>query len=228
MTFKHSQCVWDWKSPFNVSAQNITLSLEGKWTGLQEMNMWFTQLGFEEKPSIFFEKKQPLKFRNGRATVFLGLNQIITLTTLDAGKKGSYPTPPEHTYFPLPYYDNFEGYALYQEPNYLSQQIGSFEILADETNMFLRQMVTEMTIPWCKSADGVQKAYNIIGDSTWADISVAFDFRIPAENGSSGVFVGARATKGGCSSGKTSGIFFFALPEKFVLSTDLGMYFLPH
>ena len=29
--------------------------------GLQEMNMWFTQLGFDGKTNIFFEKKKPLK-----------------------------------------------------------------------------------------------------------------------------------------------------------------------
>ncbi|GFR70735.1 galactocerebrosidase [Elysia marginata] len=171
MTFEHSKCVWDQKAPFQVAPQNVTLSLQGKWKDIGKMNVWFTQMGFDGKPSIFFEKKPPLK--------------------------------------------------LYQEPYYLSQQIGSFEVLHEDENGYVRQMVTQMTIPWCKKADGVQKAYNVFGDITWSDISVQFDFRVPTENGTSGVFVAARATQGGCVSGSTAGIFFFALPDQFVLSTDL-------
>ncbi|KAK3782633.1 hypothetical protein RRG08_015208 [Elysia crispata] len=221
MTFEHSKCVWDAKTPFKVNPQNVTLSLGGKWSGVQEMNMWFTQLGFDGKHSILFEKRPPLKFIKGKAEVFLDVNQMITLTTLDTGNKGAYPAPPPHIEFPLPYSDSFDSYNLYQEPHYLSQQIGSFEILAEGKNGFVRQMVTQMTIPWCKQADGIQKAYNVFGDIKWTDISVEFDFRIPSKNGSSGVFVAARATKGGCSSAGTSGIFFHALPDKFVLSTDI-------
>lgn len=224
MTFDNSECVWDWKEPFNVSAQNVTLTLKGKWEGIQELNMWFTQFGFGEKSSVYFEKKQPLKFTNGTATLFIDLNQIITLTTLDTGNKGSYPPSPPHTDFPLPYYDNFDGYKQYQEPHYLAQQIGSFEILFDGKNGFVRQMVTQMTIPWCESAEGIGKAYNVFGDNSWKDIFVSFDFRIPTVNGSTGVFVGARATTGGCGlKGQATGVFFFALPDKFVLATDLEM-----
>ncbi|RUS73898.1 hypothetical protein EGW08_018334 [Elysia chlorotica] len=221
MTFEHSKCVWDAKTEFKVSPQNLTLALGGTWSGIQEMNMWFTQMGFDGKPSIFFDKRSPLKFKNGKAQLFLDLNQMITLTTMDTGLKGVYPPPPAHTDFPLPYSDNFDGYSLHQEPFYLAQQIGSFEVLAEGKNGFVRQMVTQMTIPWCKKADGIQKAYNVFGDITWSNISVEFDFRVPVENGTSGIFVGARATTGGCSSASTSGIFFHALQDKFVLSTDL-------
>ncbi|GFN82408.1 galactocerebrosidase [Plakobranchus ocellatus] len=221
MTFEHSKCVWDQKTPFKVEPQNVTLVLKDKLANINVMNMWFTELRFDGKNSTYFEQKKPLKFINGAANVFIDLNQIITLTTLNTGNKGSHPPPPQHVAFPLPFSDNYEGYRMHQEPNYLSQQTGSFEVILDGNNGFARQMLTQMPIPWCKDADDMQKAYNIFGDYTWADILVGFDFRIPKVNGSSGVFVGARSTKAGCGSASTSGIFFFALPDRFEIATDV-------
>ena len=58
---------------------------------------------------FFFFFWSILQFTGGKATVFLDLNQIITLTTLKTGNKGAYPTPPAPTTFPLPYSDNFDG-----------------------------------------------------------------------------------------------------------------------
>ena len=60
------------------------------------------------------------------------------------------------------------GYKEHEEPYYLSQQIGSFEVLSEGNNGFARQMVTEMPIPWCMKADGIQKAYSVFGDAFWS------------------------------------------------------------
>ena len=44
----------------------------------------------------------------GIVNLNLGLDEVITLTTLNTGSKGQYPDPPPKEPFPLPYTDDFE------------------------------------------------------------------------------------------------------------------------
>lgn len=60
----------------------------------------------------------------------------------------------------------FSGYNLYNEPNNLAQQTGSFEILSNGSNKFVRQMVQEWPIQWC-GAESLDRAVSIIGEYTW-------------------------------------------------------------
>lgn len=65
-------------------------------------------------------------------------NSVITLTTMNTGKRGSYPTPKlnksDEIKFPIPYSDNFDSYidkfnGGYEiQPKYFSDQAGSFAI----------------------------------------------------------------------------------------------------
>lgn len=51
-----------------------------------------------------------------------------------------------------------------QEPNYLTPQIGSWEIVVDDQGQFARQTVVTQPVPWC----GVNPyPIAVIGDSTW-------------------------------------------------------------
>jgi len=45
----------------------------------------------------------------GKFLLILNKNEIITLSTLDAGNKGDHGLPPVSQPFPVPYVDTFEG-----------------------------------------------------------------------------------------------------------------------
>ena len=49
---------------------------------------------------------------NGKVTVGLGLDEVLTLTTVTTGFKGQYPDPPASKDFILPYSDDFEGKSM--------------------------------------------------------------------------------------------------------------------
>ena len=52
---------------------------------------------------VFFQ------FKDGKAQLKLGLDEVWTLTTVKTGQKGMYADPPASKPFPLPYTDDFEG-----------------------------------------------------------------------------------------------------------------------
>jgi len=165
-----------------------------------------------------------VKVVSGTVQLNLGQDELYTLTTLPVGQKGSYPPPPPSRPFPLPYKDDFEGYHLHDEPFNLAQQTGSFEVLKSESNQFLRQMVLSPPIAWCE-AENLNKAVNIIGNSTWTDLFVEVDFSFPEVNFSSGVFVAARINQGGCDLAKSIGIYLFVeSANKYTLANDPGKY----
>jgi len=226
MTHDHSGCIRPGLPPYTVEEQTITLQLEGIFkysnNAYNKLNIsvWYSKLGFNGAEDIMFQKKDPLVFSDdGKASLKLGLDEIWTITTVQTGQKGNYPSVPASQPFPLPYTDDFEGYNLYQEPYNLAQQIGSFEVLTYGNNKFARQMMLETTVRWC-DADNANKTLSIIGDD-WSDIFVETSFELPLVNASTGVFVAARVDKGGCASNQAQGIFFFATPEKFIVSSDL-------
>ncbi|XP_046548398.1 galactocerebrosidase-like isoform X2 [Haliotis rubra] len=95
--------------------------------GITYFNSFFTQLHAPGEPTIF-KQLPPIMVENNRLDVYLGVNQILTLTTLGHGRKGQYPTPPPSKPFPLPYTQDFESYRVNEEPYLFAQEIGSFEV----------------------------------------------------------------------------------------------------
>jgi galactosylceramidase len=220
MTHDHSLCIRPYLSPYSVSPQNITITLKSTFASITQLYVWSSQLNYLGNDSSMFNSLGPVKVVNGTVQLSLGLDQVYTLTTLSTGRKGSYPQSPPSKPFPLPYSDDFEGYQLYQEPNFLSQQTGSFEVLQDGSNQFIRQMVLEQPLSWC-NAEQVGKAVNVIGNSTWVDIFIEVDFNFPDVNASSGVFVAARINQAGCDLSPSNGIYLFVSPDyKYVLAND--------
>ena len=43
----------------------------------------------------------------------LGVDEVVTLTTLAVGQKGTYADPPPNKPFPVPYKEDFEGLYIY-------------------------------------------------------------------------------------------------------------------
>lgn len=223
MSHNHSVCIRPDLPSYEVYPQTVTLSLIGSLSSIHELNVWYTKLYYDGSPDITFQKQNPIKFTNGQAVLNLGLDEVFTLTTVTTGFKGSYPDPPSPQPFPLPYTDNFETYKLHQEPNNLAQQTGSYEVLSDGQNKFIRQMVLDTPVAWCVS-DFVNKSLSVIGDyDQWSNVFVEVDFNIPAVNGTSGVCVGARLDRGGCETHIIQGIFFFVLFDgTFQLTNDFA------
>ncbi|CAG5127412.1 unnamed protein product, partial [Candidula unifasciata] len=227
MTHDHSVCVRPDLSPYTVTPQTVAITLKGHFANISELHLWYTQLIFGQEESNTFISQGPVKVVNGVVQLSLGLDQIYTLTTLTTGLKGSYPTPPPSSPFPLPYKDDFEANNLHDEPYNLAQQTGSFEVLKNGSNQFVRQMVLSGPIRWenwCL-ADTINKGITLIGNNMWDDIFVEIDFTFPPVNASSGVFVAARVSQGGCGVSNAGGVFLFVTSDHhFILATDPGRH----
>ncbi|XP_046548390.1 galactocerebrosidase-like [Haliotis rubra] len=227
MSHDHSVCVRPPLKPYNVTPSEITLKLEGSFASITELQVWYTKLGFEPGvDDVIFQKRQPLKVTNGKVTFSVGVDEVWTLTTVTTGNKGSYSPPPQSKGFPLPYLDDFEyQYKVNMEPENLAQQTGSFEIMADANEKFVRQMVLEQPLMWChnNTEKMLNRSFAVIGDYSWTNVSVKAHVRLTKVNGTKGVFVASRVKHGGCDSYDTTGIFFYIFPDDkfYILSQDI-------
>lgn len=82
-------------------------------------------------------------------------------------------------------------------------------------------MMLEPPVKWC-NADYVNKSLNVIGPGSWTDIFVEVDINLSPVNGSTGAYIAARVDRGGCHADQAEGIFFFALPDKYILSNNIN------
>jgi len=220
MTRNHSICKRPHLPDYKVETQQITVVLKGMFASLKELMVWKSVIGFDGAASRMFIQQDNVTVTDGKVTVGLGLDEVLTLTTVNTGFKGQYPDPPASKSFVLPYSDDFEGYNLYEEPYNLAQQTGSFEVLSASNNKFIRQMVLEEPVHWC-AADTAMRAINVIG-TNWTSVFVEVDFNISPINGSTGAFIAARVDTGGCGANKAQGVYLFALPDKYILSYALN------
>jgi hypothetical protein len=67
---------------------------------------------------------------DGSFVVSIGRDAMVTVTTLDTGAHGGFPSSPipASAPFPLPYADDFSGYAEDALARYFSDQAGSFAV----------------------------------------------------------------------------------------------------
>ncbi|XP_076461147.1 galactocerebrosidase-like isoform X1 [Babylonia areolata] len=225
MSHNHSKCIRPPLPAYDVVPQTMDIQLGGSFGNIPQMEQWYSKLGFSGQPTTMFQARQPVQFKNGMASLTLGVDEVYTLTTLTRGHKGQYPAPPPSKPFPLPYTDNFESYALYQEPYNLAQQTGSYEIVRGDAShgQVVRQMVLQTPVHWCR-ADTVNKSVSLIGHFHWTDIYVEVETSIGTVNNTDGVFVAARVQHGGCQAFSADGIFFFIFPETkaYIVANDLA------
>lgn len=110
---------------------------------------------------------------NGTFSLTLQPRHIYTLTTTSAGGKGTASSPGQGA-MPLPYTDNFDGYAVGKFAKYLSDQQGAFEITAcgaGRAGRCVRQMTTQAPINWAAPST----PYALLGDTTWRNYTVSTD-----------------------------------------------------
>ncbi|XP_060551799.1 galactocerebrosidase-like isoform X2 [Ruditapes philippinarum] len=225
MSHDHSKCIRPPLPQYNVKKQTVKFQIKGQFAGINMLQMWKSQLRFDNMPSTFFKKLNPVKVIDGEFTLDLDIDDVITLTTLNTGNKGSHPSPPPVKDFPLPYMENFEKYNEHEEPYNFAQQTGSFEVidLGEGHGKVMRQMVTQIPIYWC-AAEKLNFATNYIGSQKWSDIYVQVDAKLGDTNSTDGYFVAARIFEGGCKLIDSTGIFFFVYPEsqRFVVTGNIA------
>ncbi|KAM6171603.1 galactocerebrosidase [Erethizon dorsatum] len=212
MSRKHSKCVRPFLPFYNVSAQLATFVLKGSFSEIPELQMWYTKLG-EPSERVLFKQLDSLWLLDGNGTFTLELqeDELLTLTTLPTGRKGSYPLPPKSQPFPRVYKDNFNvDYPFFSEAPNFADQTGVFEYYMNpedygEHRFTLRQVLNQRPITWAADASS---PISIIGDYQWTNLTISCDVYIETpEKG--GVFIAGRVNKGGLLVRIAQGVFFW-------------------
>uniref|UniRef100_A0AAY4AZD4 Galactocerebrosidase n=1 Tax=Denticeps clupeoides TaxID=299321 RepID=A0AAY4AZD4_9TELE len=197
MSHDHSVCIRPVLPAYNISAQNATFRLKGSFAEITELQMWYSK--FDYVTEGFF-------------TLSIGVDEVYTLTSVTTGQKGTYPDPPSSTPFPKSYYDDFDESPSFDEAPYFADQTGPHVFT-------LRQIITQQPIAWATDSD---HTISIIGDYSWANLTVSCDVLIETAN-PGGAFVAARVSRGGESVRKAMGVFFFVMANgTYKVTNDIG------
>ena len=210
---------------YTVKPQSATFTIRGP--RKYSLTMWSTKLSFDGQPSSYFKRQEPIKIENGQFTLFLDVNSVYTLSTVQTASKGHYPDSPQNRPFPLPHNETFYKYSEYSEAAYFTSSVVVWEVRKegpDSHQKVYRQVVTEKPLNWISVGD---VPVSLIGNISWANISIQSDIRIPSSKGSSGAFLALRFnTKGGIMLKKTDpGIFFRVIPSNntYIVANNFGM-----
>ncbi|XP_052227631.1 galactocerebrosidase-like [Dreissena polymorpha] len=215
MSHDHSQCIRPPLPEYNVTKQDVFMQLKGNFANISSLQVWRSALKFGDASSEFFQNHGEIKVVDGRVKLQLNVDELVTLTTVTTGNKGSHPDPPPDTEFPLPYKEDFENYVEDMEPYNFAQQTGVFEVHSDGNHgNMMRQMVLQIPIYWC-SAEKLNLAITMIGSETWSDIAIIVDARLPSNTSAAeGYFLAARVNQGGCWVYQSRGVFIFVDPVR--------------
>jgi hypothetical protein len=154
-----------------TAAQNVTVNVGG---GLSTgaVHVWATDLG-SASDSAHMVQQQTITPSGGSYSLTVQPGYVYTLTTTTGQGHGTAAGPAQ-TPQPLPYSDTFDGDATGQQPRYLSQQQGAFEVTgcaAGRTGRCVTQQAPVKPIEW----DGDSTPYTIGGSLNWTDYTVAAD-----------------------------------------------------
>lgn len=215
INYGDSLCLHETLPYYTVVKQNISFSLKGSFSGIRQLNVWFSQIGNAQQQNVvvLFNKTGVLTAVNGVFTFAADLNQVYTLTTLTTGSKGQFADPPLATAFPLPYFDSFNAVPDHQEPYFVAPMSGSFEVLptSNLNNKVLRQMTVLNPVDWCETENFTLALF---GNITWTDIYVETSFSLDVPYAADGVFIAQRINSGGCYTAGGQGFLFYVYPEK--------------
>jgi galactosylceramidase len=161
-----------------VSAENATFCLGGTLPTSKPLQVWASFFDNGSSNPVYFEKQNQITPGADRCfTINVPVGSLFTITTLTTGNKGSHPTPPPCTDFPLPYTDDFEACVPPSEANFFADTSGSWECVNDgANNIVMRLQTPEKPCSWEKSAD--TSPVGVFGDRYWRDINVTLDVRL--------------------------------------------------
>ena len=125
-----------------------------------------------------FEKVATILPENAKFSLKLEKGSIYSLTTTTGQHKGDEKLLSQtNAKFPFPYSENFENYAVGNQPKYMSDQAGVFEI-ADflSRGKVLKQSINQRGIEWLYHIN--PQPHTFVGDTTWTNYSVEVDAKL--------------------------------------------------
>jgi Glycosyl hydrolase family 59/Ricin-type beta-trefoil lectin domain/Glycosyl hydrolase family 59 central domain/Concanavalin A-like lectin/glucanases superfamily len=168
----------DWSSIIETmdatAAQTVTFNVTG---GLSTgtVHVWSTNVN-SSSSSNWFVHSSDITPSSGSFSLTLQPGYVYSLTTTTGQGKGTGASPAQGT-LALPYSDGFDSDTAGQQPRYLAQQQGAFEVepcAAGRSGQCLQQQAAVQPIEWDNNAN----PYTIGGNLSWANYTVAADVLI--------------------------------------------------
>ncbi len=125
-----------------------------------------------------FVKVATITPKNGRFSLKLQKGAIYSLTTTSGQRKAdNKPTTLSNKAFPFPYSDDFESYSTGQQPRYMSDQAGVFEVVNNPTRgKVLQQTINQRGIEWLYHVN--PNPHTFVGDTAWRNYTVEVDIKL--------------------------------------------------
>jgi hypothetical protein len=165
----------DWSSVIETtqasSAQTVSYSVTG---GLSAgtVHVWSTNVSSSD-PSTWFVHSTDITPSNGSFSLTLQPGYVYSLTTTTGQGKGTAVSPAQGS-LALPYSDNFDSDTIDQQPRYLSQVQGAFEVepcAGGRSGQCVQQQAPVQPIEWDSNAS----PFTIGGSPNWSNYTVSAD-----------------------------------------------------
>ncbi len=165
----------DWSSIIETTqasaAQTVTYNVTG---GLSAgtVHVWATNVNSSD-PSTWFVHSTDITPSNGSFSLTLQPGYVYSLTTTTGQGKGTAVSPGQGT-LSLPYSDSFDADTAGQQPPYLSQMQGAFEVepcAGGRSGQCVQQQAPVQPIEWDSNAN----PFTIGGYPGWSNYTVSAD-----------------------------------------------------
>ena len=154
-----------------TAAQTVNVSVSGG-LSTSTVHVWSTDLNDPTAANTFVQ--QPgITPSDGSYSLTVQPGYIYTLTTTTGQGKGTAASPAQGT-LPLPYSGDFDSDTVGQQPRYLSQQQGAFEVepcAGGRSGQCVQQQAAVQPIEW----DSNSSPYSIGGALSWTNYTVSAD-----------------------------------------------------
>ncbi len=165
----------DWSSVIETmdatAAQTVSFTVTG---GLSTgtVHVWSTNVN-SSSPANWFVHSADITPSGGSFSLTLQPGYVYSLTTTTGQGKGTAASPAQGT-LALPYSDSFGSDTAGQQPRYLAQQQGAFEVepcAGGRSGQCLQQQAAVQPVEWDNNAS----PYTIGGNLSWANYTVSAD-----------------------------------------------------
>ena len=152
------------------AAQTVSVNVSGGLPG-GTVHVWATDLNSAD-PAAHFAEQPDVTPSQGWYLLTVQPGYIYTLTTTTGQGKGTAASPARGS-LPLPYAGDFDRGTVGQQPRYLAQQQGAFEVepCGGRSGRCVRQQAPVKPIAW----DGGANPYTIGGNLSWRNYTVSAD-----------------------------------------------------
>uniref|UniRef100_A0A914X953 galactosylceramidase n=2 Tax=Plectus sambesii TaxID=2011161 RepID=A0A914X953_9BILA len=211
LSHNHSICIRPSLPAYNVAEQSATFVFSGSFSAIKKLQLYTTRFFFDGRSTVPFEKQADAIITDSKLTLRLAVDAVYTLSTIVSPGRVEPKDIPAASDFPLPYSENFDSYAADEEPHYLAQQNGAWEVVKSEGESFVRQKVLNHEIAWCGQSFASTAA--VIGDAKWRDVSISIRVRVPSSKGANTLFAALRSSSYGCGEDTSTGLFLWLNPN---------------